>query len=58
MLREMSDKERYTLCDITYMWSLKKYSELVNKTKMKQTDIEKKLVVTNGKQEGRRGNIW
>ena len=32
-----SDGERQILYDITYMWNLKKYNKLVNRTKKKQT---------------------
>ena len=32
-----SDSERQILCNITYMWNLKKYNKLVKITKKKQT---------------------
>ena len=37
MLSEMSDRERQIVYDITYRWNLKKYNNLVNRTKKKQT---------------------
>ena len=35
--RNKSDRERPILYDVTYMWNLKQYNRLVNKTKKKQT---------------------
>ena len=44
----MSDRERQILYDITYMWNLKKYSELASIIKRSRlTDTEDKLVVTS-----------
>ena len=34
-----SDRETQILCDITYMWNLKKYNKLVNITK-KEADSQ------------------
>ena len=46
-----SDRERQILYDITYMWNLKKYNKLVNKTKKKQTHRYREQ--TSGYQWGR-----
>ena len=47
-MRNMSDRERQILYDITYMWNLKKYSELASIIKRSRlTDTEDKLVVTS-----------
>ena len=44
------------LHELTYMWNLKKYNELVNYSKKKKkesdTDTENKLLVTTGEKEG------
>ena len=44
-----SDRERQILCDITYMWNLKKIIQMnlhIKQTDL--TDIENKLIVTKG----------
>ena len=51
MGHEMSDRERQTLYDITYVESLNN-SKLVNKTRSRLTDIENKLMVTSVEGEG------
>ena len=56
MLSEISQTERQIWSD--YMWTLKKYSKLVNITNKKKTHRYRKQtvsVVTSGKRAGRRG---
>ena len=44
-----SDRERQISYDITYMWNLKNdTNELIYKTENRLTDLENKLMVTEG----------
>ena len=50
------DRERQILYNMTYMWNLKKFSKLMNRTKKKLTHRYREKVVTSGETGGGRDN--